>query len=227
MQRLLLVDDDAALCEMLRDYLEAEGFAVDAVHEGPAGLERAARGEHDLVLLDVMLPGMSGLEVLRELDGRVPVLMLTARGDDIDRILGLELGADDYVPKPCDPREITARIRAILRRAARSADEGGRLQLADLTVDPRDRSVRRSDQSVHLTGAEFDLLALLMRHAGEVVSRESIYREVLGREPGAYDRSLDMHVSNLRRKLGPDADGEARIQAVRGKGYILRQGADP
>lgn len=224
LSRLLIIDDDAALCRMLADYLGAEGYEVDTVQDGDSGLEAAASGDYDLVLLDVMLPGRSGFDVLRSLRPRTdtPVLMLTARGDDVDRIVGLEMGADDYVPKPCNPREITARIHAILRRSGGGTARGESVQVGDLTLSPSERSLRRGGEEVVLTGAEFDLLAVLLASAGEVVARERLSEEALGRPLTRYDRSLDMHMSNLRRKLGPAADGGNRIQAVRGKGYIYR-----
>jgi two-component system, OmpR family, response regulator len=221
--RLLIIDDDQALCGMLDEYLTAEGFAVDCCFDGSAGLDAARGANHDLVVLDVMLPGMTGLEVLRELRKvvQVPVLMLTARGEDIDRIVGLELGADDYVPKPCNPRELTARVRAILRRAGQSSADG-QLKSGNLELLPAERSARLDGEELRLTSMEFEVLSVLVAHAGRIVSREELSAAAQGRELGRYDRSLDVHVSNLRSKLGPAEDGEPRIQAVRGKGYIYR-----
>jgi DNA-binding response OmpR family regulator len=221
--RLLVIDDDQTLCEMLEEYLGAEGFAVDCRYDGPSGLEAARGLDHDLIVLDVMLPGMNGLDVLRELRKvvDVPVLMLTARGEDIDRIVGLELGADDYVPKPCNPRELTARIRAILRRAG-ATPSSPELQVGDLELLPAERSARLADEELRLTSMEFEVLSVLVSHAGRIVGRDELSEQAQGRALGRYDRSLDVHVSNLRRKLGPAEDGEPRIQAVRGKGYIYR-----
>jgi two-component system response regulator CpxR len=223
-RRILLVDDDVELCELLTDYLAQEGFALEAAHDGALGLQRALAAEHDLILLDVMLPGLSGFEVLRRLreQSRVPVLMLTARGDDVDRIVGLEMGADDYLAKPFNPREMVARIRAILRRADRVAPtEGGaaRLVVGDVVLDANARSVDRAGERVGLTSVEFSMLEVLLSAAGQVVSRDQLCRQVLGRELTAYDRSVDVHLSNLRRKLGKVDDDTERIQTIRGVGY--------
>ena len=221
--RLLIIDDDQALCGMLQEYLETEGFAVEYRHDGQAGLEAARGGDYDLVILDVMLPGRNGLDVLRELRKvvQVPVLMLTARGEDVDRIVGLELGADDYVPKPCNPRELTARVRAILRRAGHGS-AGTQFKSGDLELLPAERSARLGEKELRLTSMEFEVLAVLVANAGRIVSRGELSEKAQGRALGRYDRSLDVHVSNLRSKLGPAEDGEPRIQAVRGKGYIYR-----
>ena len=199
---------------------------MEAENDGPAGLARASAGGLDLVVLDVMLPGKSGLEVLRELRraSAVPVVMLTARGEEVDRIVGLELGADDYVAKPFNPRELAARIRAVLRRAAepltpRAHDRPRPLAVGDLLLDPGARSIRRGGEEVVLTGVEFSLLETLLRAAGLLVKREDLYREVFGRRGGALDRSLDVHVSAVRKKLGPQPGGRERIKTVRGLGY--------
>ncbi len=223
MERILIVDDDVELCELVREYLIAEDFQVDAVHNGMEGQERALSGEYALIVLDVMLPGKNGLDVLRELrqKSRVPVLILTARGEDVDRIVGLEIGADDYLPKPFNPRELLARVRAILRRVAQPADTlAGPLTVGDVELDPATRSVRRSGEAVQLTSVEFSLLERLLRAAGSVVTREQLVNEVLGRKFMPYDRSVDMHVSKLRKKLGDQPDGNERIKAIRGVGYI-------
>ncbi len=227
-QRILVIDDDAELCELLQDYLAREGFALDAVNDGVAGLDRALSGEHGLVILDVMLPGLSGFEVLRRLRerSRVPVLMLTARGEDVDRIVGLEMGADDYLPKPFNPRELVARIRAVQRRASVPVAAGGGLAaprlvaVGDLELDPGSRSVSRGGEPVELTSVEFSLLEALLLSAGRVVSRDALAEAALGRELSAYDRSVDVHVSSLRRKLGGRQGGAERIKTVRGVGYL-------
>jgi two-component system response regulator CpxR len=224
--RILVIDDDAELCELLADYLGSEGFAVEAAHDAASGLSRALEGQASLVVLDVMLPGLSGFEVLRRLRerSRVPVVMLTARGDDVDRIVGLEMGADDYLPKPFNPRELVARIRAVLRRGAPSSDPSSRAPppvcVGDLELDPATRVVRQGGRPVELTSVEFSLLEALVRAAGTVVPREALAEAALGRKLSAYDRSVDVHVSSLRRKLGPRVGELERIKAVRGVGYL-------
>jgi two-component system, OmpR family, response regulator CpxR len=220
------VDDDVELCQLLAEYFKREGFAADLVHDGPRGLEAALAGDHQAIVLDVMLPGLDGFEVLRRLRERkrTPVLMLTARGDHVDRVVGLELGADDYVPKPFDPRELVARIRAVLRRAgapAGPAPEAGRLAAGGITLDLDAREAWFARRRLDLTTVEFDLLAALARAAGRVVSREELSRAALGREYSPLDRSVDMHVSNLRRKLDPDAAEATPIKTVRSAGYLL------
>src|SRR2546422_4514126 len=226
MDRILIIDDDVTLCELVTEYLEPLGFAVEAVHQGHSGAKRAVTGEHSLVVLDVMLPGLNGFEVLRRIraKSRIPVLMLTARGDDVDRIVGLEIGADDYLPKPFNPRELVARIRAILRRT--QPDEalaGGTreaLVVGDIELDTSTRAVHRSGEAVELTAVEYDLLERLLRSAGQIARREELVKEVLGRELSPFDRSIDMHVSNLRKKLGHQLNGMERIKTIRGVGYI-------
>ena len=224
--KILLADDDEELCQLLSDFLVREGFTVDIAHDGENTLRLAAEGGYDALILDVMLPHRSGLDVLRDLrrGSHVPVLMLTALGEDIDRILGLELGADDYVPKPCNPREIAARLRAILRRT-RGDVEGVRLD--DLSIGPvslraASRSVTLRGEPVTLTGTEFNILAALMRDAGRVVSKDTLSQAVLGRPLGPFDRSIDVHISKLRRKLGPAADGESLINTIHRGGYLFR-----
>lgn len=222
MGKLLLIDDDVGLCELLSEYLSPEGFTVSVAHDGDSGIALASREAFQVLVLDIMLPGRDGLEVLRVLRQRgieTPVLMLTARGEDVDRIIGLELGADDYLPKPCNPRELVARLRAILRRA-RTDGSGPLLEIGDLQLRPGDRSLRCQGEEVPLTGAEFEVLQVLLRTAGEVISKEDLCQQALGRSLGRYDRSLDVHISSLRRKLGPHPNGPARIQAVRGRGYL-------
>lgn len=233
MNHILVIDDDTDLCELLTDYLMAEGFTVTSVHEGEEGARQALDGDYALVVLDVMLPRMSGFDVLRRIRSAsaVPVLMLTARGDDIDRIVGLEMGADDYLAKPFNPRELVARIRAIQRRSERQPAVGGEiapdrlLTVGDVELDLGARTVRQGDRSVELTSVEFSLLEILLAAAGRVVSREELSQQALGRRLSPYDRSIDVHVSSLRRKLGPALDEEERIKTVRGVGYIYSRPA--
>jgi two-component system response regulator CpxR len=222
MDRILLVDDDVQLCKLVAERLATEGFTMDTVHNGSRGLECALSMDYALVVLDLMLPGMGGLEVLRRLRkvSPVPVLILTARGEDSDRILGLEMGADDYVPKPFNPRELIARIRAILRRTSRAEASAGPLVVGDLRIDPAVREVWLEDAPLNLTSAEFTLLEVFMNEPGRILSREQLTEAVLGRKPGPFDRVIDVHVSNLRRKLGV-AQGGQRIKAVRGSGYLF------
>ena len=234
--RVLIVDDDVELCELLSEYLRREGMEAQAVHDGEAGTRRAQSGEFAAVILDVMLPVIGGFEVLRRLrststSARLPVLMLTARGDEVDRVLGLEIGADDYLPKPFSSRELVARLRAILRRSQSSAPAGesapdGMLRLGDITLDASAREVKKNGARLDLTAAEFDLLEVLGRSAGRVVPREEIARRALGRPLLPFDRSIDVHVSNLRRKLGPGPDGAERIKAVRGTGYLFARASE-
>jgi DNA-binding response OmpR family regulator len=222
MERILLVDDDVELCEILTEYFSAEGFDVESAHDGIRGLERARSGEHALMILDLLLPGMRGLDLLKQLRAasNVPVLILTARGEDVDRILGLELGADDYLPKPFNSRELMARVRAILRRA-RPSQDSARIDVGDVTLDPLARQAWRNGQPLGLTMAEFVLLEAFLRRAGQVVSREQIAEQVLGRRLASFDRSIDVHVSNLRKKLGDATGAREHIRAVRGEGYVF------
>lgn len=226
--RILLADDDVELAQLLRDFLVREGFDVVLAHDADAAIA-AVHGDKpfDAMVLDVMLPGRSGLDVLRELrrDSTLPVLMLTALGEDIDRILGLELGADDYIPKPCNPRELAARLRAVLRRAhgETGTETMSDLQCENVSLRAAARSVSVDGEPVTLTATEFDLLALLMREAGRVVTKERISQTVLGRPLGPYDRSIDVHVSNLRRKLGNAADGQSHITTIHRSGYLFRK----
>lgn len=220
---ILIVDDDVELCGLLQEFLEAEGLGVRIANDGRAGLDEARKPGLDLIVLDVMMPELSGMDVLKELrkESRIPVIMLTARGEDLDRILGLELGADDYLPKPCNPRELLARIRAVLRRSSMTA---GRNEIAvdDLEMNIGSRQIKRAGEEVDLTSTEFSILLSLLQHQGDVVSKRDLYISALNREPVQHDRSIDMHVSNLRRKLGPTADGEPRIETIRGIGYQYR-----
>ena len=221
MASILLADDDVELCEMLRQYLAAEGFTVEAVHDGDAALTRAGSGHFDLLVLDVMMPRKNGFDVLRELRTRAltPVLMLTARDEDVDSIIGLELGADDYLAKPCNPRVLVARIRAVLRRAESVSPMTETLRFDDLEMHTGSRSVRCQDRTIDMTSTEYTVLEVLLRHAGQVVAKTELSDLALGRKLTRYDRSLDMHVSSLRRKLGVRPDGEERIKTVRGIGY--------
>lgn len=224
--RILVIDDDHGLCALLDDYLSAEGFSIEAVHDGALGASRACTESYDLVVLDVMLPGLNGFDVLKKIraGSAVPVVMLTARGEEVDRIVGLELGADDYLPKPFNPRELVARIRAIQRRSAVQQKNDAVLEtvlvVGDLTLDPGRRAVLQDGQELALTSVEFSVLEVLMAQAGRVVSREELCNQALGRQLNSYDRSIDVHISSLRRKLGPDKDGSERLKSVRGVGYI-------
>lgn len=234
MNRVLIIDDDLELCELVAEFLSSEGFVCESVHDGESGLTKVANESYALVVLDVMLPGLNGLEALRrirrsERSARLPVLMLTARGEDVDRIVGLELGADDYLPKPFNPRELVARIRAILRRAHGEkieppAQPPEKLSLGDVELDRGTYSVYRGGEPVELTVVEFELLALLLRFAGRVMTREELVKSVLGRQFNPLDRSIDMHISNLRKKLGHKVSiagrSVERIRNVRGVGYV-------
>jgi two-component system, OmpR family, response regulator CpxR len=227
MNQILLIDDDEELGELVSEYLTAEGFTVETLVDGVSGLAEAAREKHDLVILDVMLPKMNGFDVLRTLrqTSKIPVLMLTAKGDDAERIVGLESGADDYLPKPFNPRELVARIRAILRRVSETEENkqipAEKIQVEDVEVSLTARSAKRGGDDLGLTAVEFDLLVSLLRRAGEIVKKEDLSERVLDRKLSPFDRSLDMHVSNLRKKLGARAaDGEERIKTIRSVGYI-------
>jgi two-component system response regulator CpxR len=221
-----MVDDDSELCEMVAEYLRPEGFEVSVAHDGASGVARALKGDFALLLLDVMLPRLGGFEVLRRLRAAgapVPVLMLTARGQAADRVVGLEAGADDYLSKPFDERELIARMRAILRRsraAAPTASARERLRAGDVELDGGARVAWRGAETLQLTAVEFDLLALLLRSAGAVVGRQQIAREVFDRKLTHSDRCIDTHISHLRRKLGPGRAGGERILTVRGVGYV-------
>jgi two-component system, OmpR family, response regulator CpxR len=224
--QILLIDDDVELCSLVTEYLEAEGFKVEAVFDGKRGLDRALNGPQLLVVLDVMLPGLNGLDVLRRIriTSKMPVLLLTARGEDVDRIVGLEIGADDYLPKPFNPRELVARIRAILRRT-RSTPQIDPIpdvvRVGDIELDPATRTVRQRGTRIEFTSVEFNLLEVLLREAGRVVAREELVDTVLRRKFSPFDRSIDMHISKVRKKLGDSDTGTELIKTVRGVGYIF------
>jgi len=227
MKSVLLIDDDIELGELLKEYLSMEGFELTAVHDGDTGLSEALSGKYNLVLLDVMLPKKNGFEVLRELRQKssIPVIMLTARGESVDRVLGLEHGADDYIPKPYHHHELMARIKALFRRIEISADETHKgseeLHVGVLALNPSTRSATSEGVELPLTGAEFGVLQCLMENVGELVDKDSLSMAALGRQLMAYDRSIDMHVSNLRKKLGKRDDGSDWIKTVRSRGYML------
>jgi two-component system response regulator CpxR len=223
MPRILIADDDRELCALLTDYLQPEGFIVEAVHDGDAALARIADAAQrpDLLILDVMMPGRDGLATLRELRRQhgVPVIMLSARGEPVDRVIGLELGADDYLAKPCLPRELLARVRARLRQSGPSLPDG--LNIGVLRLHPGERRAWAGECELQLTGAEFSLLQALAQRAGQVVDKAQLTREALGRELERFDRSVDVHVSRLRRKLAEASPESPRIDGIRGLGYQL------
>lgn len=223
MNPLLLIDDDRELTSMLSTYLQREGFVVQVANDSLHGLRKAVSGHYELLVLDVMMPGLDGISLLRQIrqHSNVPVIMLTAKGDDIDKVLGLELGADDYVAKPCLPRELVARIRAILRRVQQQQDEPVEVRVGPLTLDPGSRKAWVNGQTVQLTGAEFSVLWVLACQAGRLVSKAELSLQALGKTLTQYDRSLDVHISNIRQKLGKREGDQAWIEAVRGKGYQL------
>jgi DNA-binding response OmpR family regulator len=225
-QTILVIDDDASLRALLEEYLQGRGFAVAGASDGPTGLARLRAGGVDLVVLDVMLPGMDGFEVCRAIraDSRIPVIMLTARGEDTDRIVGLELGADDYLPKPFNPRELVARVRAVLRRGQPASDDDVALQAAGIRLDPARREVTADGAPVDLTTTEFEILRTLLASAGRVVPRERLMELARGPEWAAFERSVDVHVSHLRRKLGDDPRAPRLIKTVRSVGYMVPLG---
>ncbi len=226
MNKILIIDDDEELCELVSEYLTVEGFEVSSVNDGKSGLEAALSGAYDMAILDVMLPKMNGFDVLRNLrlESTLPVIMLTARGDDMERIVGLEIGADDYLPKPFNPRELAARLRAILRRSADDeADPEAvveRINIDGVEISPSSRTATLDGKDINLTSVEFELLLDLLREAGSIVRKEDLSERVLERKLSPFDRSLDMHISNLRKKLGARADGSDRIKTIRSVGYI-------
>lgn len=228
MNRILLVDDDQELCQLLEDFLQLEGFEVDICHDGQCALSKGLNNQYDVIVLDVMMPKLNGFDTLRELrsSSTTPVLMMTARGDEVDRIVGFEMGADDYLPKPCSPRELVARLKAIIRRvdlekpASQDANHDC-IAVGDLQLNHAAHRVERGGEALELTHTEFSLLQILMQQAGSLVSKEELMRKALNRRLGAFDRSIDMHMSNLRRKLGAYPEGNPRIKTVRGLGYLL------
>jgi DNA-binding response OmpR family regulator len=231
---ILVVDDDVKLCRLLREYLEPLGYAVEVVHDGREGLARASEGRFAAVILDVMLPGQNGLDVLRELRRRsmVPVLMLTALGDETDRVAGLEIGADDYLPKTFSSRELLARLRAVIRRSMVTMREEARARAAPVAVGPlwidaEARTAALADQPLVLTPVEYDLLLALARAAGRVKTREQLLLEVADRDFEAFDRSIDVHISSLRKKLGDDPRAPRFIETVRGLGYKMKRPEPP
>ncbi|MCO5975143.1 response regulator transcription factor [Ideonella oryzae] len=227
MHKVLIVDDDVDLTAMLCRYLRHESFDAHAVHSGETGVAEALTGQYSIVVMDIMMPGLPGTEALRRIraTSRIPVLMLTARGDNVDRIVGLDMGADDYVPKPCTPGELVARIRAILRRVEGrdlpSSPGPKVLQAGGLVLWPGTRRAGWQGQDLELTGTEFSLLEVLARHAGQLVSKQEISQQAFGKPLAPYDRRIDVHISSIRQKLGQRSDGQSWIQSVRGRGYQL------
>jgi DNA-binding response OmpR family regulator len=234
MNHILIVDDDSDLVDLMRQYLEGEGFVVEAAIDYTSGLRAALSGNHELVILDVNLPGGSGFELLKKLraESNLPVVLLTARGDSVDRIVGLHIGADDYVPKPFEPREVVARIRAVLRRTRPGMEKAGsddRVVVGEVTLSPSTRTAMLAGELLDLTTVEFDLLEVLLRNAGKVVTRDQLAQAALGRNLAPFDRGVDVHLSKLRKKLGGGQYSQERIKTVRGSGYIyvaLEQKAD-
>jgi len=226
MNHVLLVDDDVELCQLLEEYLVSEGFVVDMAHDGEAALVKLHENDFDAVVLDVMMPKLNGFDTLRQLRefSQIPVLMLTAKGDDVDSVLGLELGADDYLSKPCNPRVLLARIRAILRRLEfqdNTYEKSSSIEIEDnIEVDTSSHSVNLNGQVIRVTGTEYILLTTLREKAGTVISKDDLSNAALGRKVSQFDRSLDMHISNLRKKLGLGPNNEERIQTIRGVGYL-------
>ncbi|MBD9626352.1 response regulator transcription factor [Ensifer sp. ENS06] len=225
MEKVLLVDDDTELTTLLKEYLEEEGFSVVTTEDGRTAIGLAAANAVDIVVLDIMMPKMNGIELLQRIrrTSPVPILMLTAKGDDADRIAGLNLGADDYVPKPCSPGELAARLRAILRRAGRLAPALEVLRAGDLVLHPSSRTAEWRGKPLDLTGTEFSLLEVLARSVGQLVPKQEISRRAFGRALTPFDRRIDVHISSVRQKLGAREDGQSWIQSVRGQGYQLVQ----
>jgi two-component system response regulator CpxR len=222
--KILLVDDDQELCELLTRYLNREGIDVDQAHTGPEGLQKCSAHTYDAMVLDVMMPGMGGLEVLTELrkTNQLPVVMLTAKGDEMDRIVGLEIGADDYLSKPCNPRELMARLRAVLRRtnSENTVKKNDVILIDELEIDHGQHHVLKNSKPLELTVTEYNILNTLVSHLGKVVEKNQLAEEAMSRSLTLFDRSLDMHLSNLRKKLGRHEDGQTRIRTIRGVGYM-------
>ncbi|MBB4009954.1 response regulator transcription factor [Allorhizobium taibaishanense] len=229
MTRVLLIDDDLEFTGLLCEYLTEEGFQADATDDGKKGIAMVEAGLTDIIVLDVMMPIMNGVDLLQKIrkSSEIPIMMLTARGDDKDRITGLDLGADDYVSKPCSPGELVARLRAILRRTGRPAQDQSLLPLksGNLVLNPTSRQAQFEGVALTLTGTEYNLLELLVRNGGRVVSKQDISQSVFGRPLTPFDRRIDVHLSSVRQKLGLRADGQSWIQSVRGQGYILLRDA--
>ncbi len=228
MPTMLIIDDDSELCELLEAYLTPEGFVVTSRHDGEKGIQQALSGNHDIVILDIMLPEINGFEILSRVrkHSAVPVIMLTARGDEVDRIVGLEMGADDYLPKPFNPRELVARVRAVLRRVNREREPNRReempscIEIGDITLDWGTRRALKCGEPMALTSVEFDLLRILMEQAGRVVMKEVLVKSVLDRDYSPFDRSIDVHISNLRKKINHGPGARERIKTIRGTGYL-------
>lgn len=225
-RKVLLVDDDLQLCGMLAEYLQRDGFFVTSVHDGKAGVDAVTRGGFDVVVMDITMPVMDGFEALRRIRSasEVPVVMLTARGDEVDRIVGLEIGADDYLPKPFNPRELAARLRAVLRRVHTTSatnDDTGPVEHGDIRIEPGSRRLWKKGEPVAVTATEYVIAELLVRSAGKIVTKDELMEKGLGRRLTPYDRSLDTHIANLRRKLGTADDDSPMIKTVRGQGYIF------
>ncbi|AHE67321.1 two-component system response regulator CpxR [Legionella oakridgensis] len=221
--KILIIDDDTELTDLLKQYMEPEGFLVNCVHDGETGVKKALNQPFDAIILDVMLPKLNGFEVLKTIREHLdtPVLMLTARGDDIDRIVGLEIGADDYLAKPCNPRELIARLRAILRRAQKHPVHRPLIEHGNIQVDCSKRTVSINGTLLELTNAEFNILEMLIKSPGQAFSKEELTEYALGRKYTAYDRSIDVHISNLRNKLGYNPEGDDWVKTVRGFGYLF------
>jgi len=221
---VLLIDDDQEFTQLLCEYIEQYEFVVESAHDGESGLSKALNSVVDIVILDIMMPKKDGISTLRDLreQSTIPVLMLTARGDDVDRIVGLELGADDYLAKPCNPRELVARLRALLRRSS-TTNQISILSHGDLSLNPGRREASKDNQPISLTSTEYSLLQCLLENIGEVVEKKELYMAALGRNPQRYDRTLDMHISNLRRKLGSYPNGKDRFETIRNVGYQLNR----
>jgi DNA-binding response OmpR family regulator len=224
---ILIADDDIELCQLLKDFLKLEGFTITTVHNGDTAVEEFGSKKYDLMILDIMLPGRQGLDVLRSVrsNSNLPIVMLTARGDDTDRIIGLELGADDYLPKPCNPKELAARVRAVLRRAQINQQQRAPTVLTsgELVLNTIRRELCYQGNNIPLTSTEFEIFQLLMQRAGSVVDKEMISSEVLKRKLAAYDRSIDVHISNIRKKLGQFDVNDDLIKNIRGVGYQFSQ----